>query len=67
MSTSRQKVIPERKMGRPATGRDPVFALRAPKKLIESVDKWCDGSRMSRSGAIRWMIERGLKEKPPKA
>jgi metal-responsive CopG/Arc/MetJ family transcriptional regulator len=54
-------------MGRPATGRDPVFALRAPKKLIESVDKWCDGSRMSRSGAIRWMIERGLKEKPPKA
>jgi hypothetical protein len=56
-----------RKPGRPATGHDPVITMRLPAKIIERLDQWCVGTGMSRSEAIRIMIEWGLQrpaEKP---
>jgi len=57
-------VIPK-KRGRPATGKDPLFAFRMPEGLAESVDAWGEKQTppLSRSEAIRALIERGLKAK----
>jgi Arc/MetJ-type ribon-helix-helix transcriptional regulator/predicted transcriptional regulator len=57
------KVIPK-KRGRPATGKDPLIALRLPPGMIEAVDDWgCQRGTPSRSEAIRDLIERGLQKK----
>jgi predicted DNA-binding protein len=58
------KVIPKKKRGRgrPATGRDPVTAVRLPDELRGAVDQWALEKGMSRSEAIRSLIERGLKK-----
>jgi hypothetical protein len=64
MKASREKVLPHRKMGRPATGRDPVFTVRLSKALINRLDEWAELAGVSRSKAIRSMIESGL-TKPP--
>ena len=57
------KVIPK-KRGRPATGKDPLIALRLPPKMIEAIDKWAAQQQppMSRSKAVRTMIETALKK-----
>jgi hypothetical protein len=56
------KVIPK-KRGRPATGKDPLVALRLPPETIETIDAWSDRNGIpSRSEAIRALIERGLKK-----
>jgi hypothetical protein len=51
--------------GRPATGRDPVTAIRLSKKLRETVDNWADkqSDQPGRSKAIRRLVELGLKVK----
>jgi hypothetical protein len=56
------RVIPKKKRGRgrPATGRDPVTTMRPPDALRVSVDQWAAENKMSRSEAIRALIERGL-------
>jgi hypothetical protein len=56
------KVIPKKKRGpgRPATGRDPVMTMRLPMTLRAAVDQWATTNKMSRSEAIRALIERGL-------
>jgi hypothetical protein len=57
------KVIPKkRRRGRPATGRDPVLALRISDDLREKVDRWAASRKMTRSKAIRALIDKGLKE-----
>jgi hypothetical protein len=56
------EVIPKKKRGRPATGRDPLIALRVPAETIAEIDKW-GGGRLSRSEAIRTLIEIGLSSK----
>ncbi len=57
-------VIPKKRgRGRPATGKDPLVALRLPPSMIASVDGWAKRSgAASRSEAIRELIERGLKD-----
>jgi hypothetical protein len=56
------RVIPK-KRGRPATGKDPLVALRLPPEMIADVDGWAERyDKASRSEAIRALIERGLKE-----
>lgn len=58
-------VIPK-KRGRPfGGGRDPLFAFRMPEELAESVDAWGEKQTppLSRSEAIRALIEKGLKAK----
>jgi ribosome-binding protein aMBF1 (putative translation factor) len=59
---SREKVIPK-KPGRPATGRDPVFALRLPNTLRSAIEGWANRQKdkPSRSEAIRRLIELNLK------
>jgi hypothetical protein len=50
--------------GRPATGRDPVSAIRLPVELTSRIDAWAAEHEVSRSEAIRSLIEVGLKVKP---
>jgi hypothetical protein len=57
------KVVPKPKRGRPAaTAKDPLIALRVPAETIAEIDKW-GGDRVSRSEAIRTLIEIGLASK----
>jgi DNA-binding transcriptional regulator YiaG len=59
--SSREKVIPK-KRGRPATGRDPLFALRLPPGLRSDIERWAkeQNDKLSRSEAIRRLIELAL-------
>jgi hypothetical protein len=63
MAQTSISVIPKKKKrGRPATGRDPLIALRVPAETIAEIEKW-GGDRLSRSEAIRTLIEIGLASK----
>jgi len=62
MQGKQSKVMSKRKPGRPATGKDPLIALRVPAGTIHAIDKW-GGERVSRSEAIRTLIEIGLASK----
>jgi hypothetical protein len=55
--------VNQKKRGRPATGRDPVSAVRLPVELTSSVDAWAAKNEVSRSEAIRRLVELGLKVK----
>jgi hypothetical protein len=57
-------VVPK-KRGRPATGRDPVTAIRLSPEMREEIDAWAakQEDRPPRSEAIRRMIELALKKK----
>lgn len=57
------KVIPKRARGRPATGRDPVTAIRLSEELRAAVDAWAakQADEPGRSEAIRRLVEIGLK------
>jgi len=62
------KVIPnkqkKRGRGRPATGKDPLIALRLPREVIGAVDAWATRHKAgSRSAAVRTMIEMALRAK----
>jgi Arc/MetJ-type ribon-helix-helix transcriptional regulator len=57
------KVNLKKKRGRPATGRDPVSAVRLPKDLTKAIDTWGEEHEVSRSEAIRRLVELGLKAK----
>jgi hypothetical protein len=58
-------VVPKPKGGRPATGRDPVTAIRLSKEFRDAVDNWAakQDDKPSRSEAIRRLVEIGLKAK----
>jgi hypothetical protein len=62
------KVVPKKRRGRPATGRDPVTAIRLSQELRETVDAWAgkQDDKPVRSEAIRRLVEIGLTV-PPKA
>jgi hypothetical protein len=51
-----------KKRGRPATGQDPVTAIRLPLKLRSKLDEWCKRQEdlPSRSEAIRRIVEQAL-------
>jgi hypothetical protein len=51
--------------GRPATGKDPVRAIRLSDEFLEKVDAWAVAQTddPGRSEAIRRLVERGLKGK----
>jgi hypothetical protein len=51
--------------GRPATGQDPVFALRAPVALMKQVDAMAkqDPEKPNRSEMLRRLIEMALQIK----
>src|SRR5437868_10099169 len=58
----RVRALPKKKRGRPATGRDPVTAIRLPEDLRVRVEAWATEQRdtPSRSEAIRRLVEIGL-------
>jgi hypothetical protein len=62
MPVKGRKVLPKPKRGLPAIGKDPIIALRVPAETIAQIDKW-GGKRVSRSEAIRTLIEIGLASK----
>jgi len=51
--------------GRPATGQDPSIATRFPNDTLVKIDTWSKGQaeKVSRSEAIRRLVEIGLKAK----
>jgi hypothetical protein len=57
--------VNQKKRGRPATGRDPVSAVRLPIVLTAAVDKWASDHEANRSEAIRRLVELGLTVKAP--
>jgi hypothetical protein len=56
------KVVPKKMRGRPATGRDPVTAIRLSAELRQTVDAWAakQADEPGRSEAIRRLVELGL-------
>jgi hypothetical protein len=65
MKSSTKTVVRKRRVGRPATGQDPVTAIRLSKELRGTVDDWAgkQDDTPSRSEAIRRLVELGLKAK----
>jgi metal-responsive CopG/Arc/MetJ family transcriptional regulator len=55
--------VNQKKRGRPATGRDPVSAVRLPVELTAAVDQWAQENEANRSEAIRRLVELGLRAK----
>jgi predicted DNA-binding protein len=53
------KVKPK-KRGRPATGKDPMVGARLPPDLTTRIDAWAKKHGMTRSAAIRALIEASL-------
>jgi metal-responsive CopG/Arc/MetJ family transcriptional regulator len=48
-------------MHRPPTGgRDPILSVRLPKELIKRIDKWAKLNDVTRSEAVRRLIEHAL-------
>jgi hypothetical protein len=62
MSKSRSVLPKPNKGGRPATGRDPVRAIRLSDEFLAEVDAWADrqDDQPGRSEAIRRLVELGL-------
>jgi hypothetical protein len=63
---STKKVLPKkRKRGRPATGKDPVSAIRLSPGLRMAIEAWAkqQPDKPSRSEAIRQLVEFALKAK----
>jgi hypothetical protein len=65
---SRKRVLPKKKRGRPATGRDPVSAIRLSLVLRASIDSWAkeQPDKPSRSEAMRRLVEFALATKSKK-
>jgi Ribbon-helix-helix protein, copG family len=57
------KVQPKKRRGRPATGKDPLLTVRAPRTIIEAIENWAEKNEISRSEAVRRLVELGLKAK----
>jgi hypothetical protein len=55
------KVMPKKRRGRPATGKDPQVVVRMPSTLIAEVDAWGAANDAMRSEAVRRLVEIGLK------
>ena len=54
VSAKRKK---KKKLGRPATGMDPMIGLRLSKAEIARLDKWAKANKVTRSQAIREAIK----------
>jgi hypothetical protein len=65
---STKKVLPKKKRGRPATGKDPVSAIRLSLPLRTAIENWANQQpdKPSRSEAIRQLVEFALKAKSRK-
>ena len=64
MSAKKRGAVAKRKMGRPATGRDPVISGRVPGEVIAALDAWAVKAGVTRSEAMGRLIEASLKRRP---
>jgi hypothetical protein len=55
-----------KKRGRPATGRDPLVTARLRAEMIANVEACAANHEVTRSEAIRRLVELGLNAAPPK-
>jgi predicted DNA binding CopG/RHH family protein len=53
--------VTRKKRGRPATGQDPTITVRLAPETISAVEGWAERRGISRSEAIRHMIEATIK------
>ena len=60
--------VERKKPGRPATGTEPLYGVRIGDQLMAEIMQWAErhGS-LSRSEAVRRLVEIGLKEKTSKS
>lgn len=49
-----------KKVGRPATGRDPAISARVPESVVEAIDAWAEAASTTRSDAIAKLIGLGV-------
>jgi hypothetical protein len=52
-----------KKRGRPATGTEPLYGVRISDQLMAEIKRWAEANSVSRSEAIRGLVEIGLKAK----
>jgi Ribbon-helix-helix protein, copG family len=64
----RSNIVEQKKRGRPPTGQTPFVGVRLSSQLIARVDAWAakDNGALSRSEALRRLVELGLTVKAPK-
>jgi hypothetical protein len=55
-----------KKRGRPSTGKDPdpFLTARVPQDTIDAIERWADGGKITRSEAIRRLLNLGLERVP---
>jgi hypothetical protein len=53
--------VTPKKRGRPATGRDPFLTARVPQDVIDAIEAWAAASEISRSEAVRRLLELGMR------
>jgi hypothetical protein len=57
-------IVNKKSRGRPATGHDPVSAVRLPEALTDEIDAWAENNDVpNRSEAIRRLVELALKNR----
>ena len=57
--------VKRKKRGRPPTGVDPLVGVRLPPQMISNIDQWAKQNNLSRSEAIRRLIERAFTAAAP--
>jgi hypothetical protein len=57
---SKSIAVKPKKRGRPATGKDPLIGVRIRPPLVVQIDQWAADNQLSRSEAIRRLIEKAL-------
>ena len=55
--------VQRKKAGRPATGTEPLYGVRIAGGLMKQIMAWAESQDLSRSEAIRRLVELGLKTK----
>jgi hypothetical protein len=55
--------VKRKKVGRPATGTEPLYGVRISDDLMGRIERWADENSATRSEAIRRLVELGLKMK----
>jgi hypothetical protein len=55
--------VKRKKPGRPATGTEPLYGVRIGDKLMNEVMAWAKSHDLSRSEAVRQLIEIALRAK----
>jgi Ribbon-helix-helix protein, copG family len=56
--------VEQKRRGRPATGTDPLIGVRLPPDMIKALDAWAKAQGLTRSAALRTMIEQALAAEP---